>query len=161
MIQKSLDFLSTTRFYDQGFHTWYLPDKSRWEQPRANPEVLSQGQAMLNFARAVRIGRSSGKDTRKWEEFLRRASDFHGARLLASDWEPKSTNEAFFIAPLAQASTLLNETKYLQAAVRAAKVYSSRHLTMAEPYWGGRWMQAAKTKKERGRHSRVSLLCMK
>jgi hypothetical protein len=92
---------------------------------------------MLNFARAVRIGRSSGKDTHKWEGFLRRASDFHAARLLASDWEPKSTNEAFFIAPLAQAATLLTEAKYLQAAVRAAEVYSSRHLTMVEPYWGG------------------------
>jgi len=137
LIQKSLDFLSTTPFYDQGFHTWYQADQSKWEQPRGRPEILSQGQAMQNFANAIRLGRSQGRDTGKWEAFLQRASDFHSSRILASTWKPVSTNEAFFIAPLAQAHSLFGEDRYRLAAIKAAEVYASRHLSMLEPYWGG------------------------
>ena len=60
MVQKSLDFLSTTPFYENGLHTWYHPDKKRWEQPGGRPEILSQGQAMQNFANAIRVGRDDG-----------------------------------------------------------------------------------------------------
>ncbi|HUV14777.1 MAG TPA: hypothetical protein VMY18_14120 [Acidobacteriota bacterium] len=137
MIQKSLDFLSSTKFYDQGFHTWYHPDSAKWEQPRGRPEMLSQGQAMQNFANAIRLGRSQGRDSAQWEDFLCKASDFHSSRILASNWKPLSTNEAFFIAPLAQAHSLFGEDRYRLAAIKAAEVYSSRHLSMSEPYWGG------------------------
>ena len=137
MTQKSLDFLSTTRFYDQGFHTWYHPDQRVWKQPGGRPELLSQGQAMQNFANAIRLGRSRGKKIEGWEDFLRRASDFHAKRILASEWNPLSTNEAFFIAPLAQAHALFGEDRYRLAATKAAELYSSRHLSMSEPYWGG------------------------
>ena len=136
-VQKSLDFLSSSPFYEQGFHTWYQPDLGKWEQPGGRPEILSQGQAMQNFANAIRIGRSRGLDTHRWEEFLRKAADFHSTRILDREWNPVSTNEAFFIAPLAQASVLFAEDRYRGAAIRAADVYASRHLSMREPYWGG------------------------
>lgn len=137
MIQRSLDFLSATRFYDQGFCTWYHPEQAKWQQPGGRPEILSQGQAMQNFANAIRIGRTQDRKTGRWEDFLRQASDFHSSRILASDWRPVSTNEAFFIAPLAQAYSLFEEDGYLLAAIKAAEHYSSRHLSMREPYWGG------------------------
>jgi hypothetical protein len=137
MIQKSLNFLSTTPFYGQGFYTWYHADQGKWEQPRGRPEILSQGQAMQNFANAIRIGRSQGRNTSQWEDFLRKASDFHSSRILGASWKPVSTNEAFFIAPLAQAHSLLGEARYRLAAIKAAEVYASRHLSMSEPYWGG------------------------
>jgi len=136
-VQKSLDFLSTSPFYEEGFHTWYQPDAGKWEQPGGRPEILSQGQSMQNFANAIRLGRNRGRDTRRWEEFLRRAADFHSARILDSQWSPVSTNEAFFIAPLTQASVLFQDDHYRKAAIRAAEFYASRHLTMREPYWGG------------------------
>jgi len=137
MAVKSLDFLSTAEFYDQGFYTWYDYKQKRWQQGGGNPELLSQGQAMLNFANAIRAGRAKGLDVSRWEDFLRRACDFHAKRILSDGWNPLSTNEAFFIAPLCKGSELFGEETYRRAAEKAGKVYASRHLTMDEPYWGG------------------------
>ena len=136
MAQKSLDFLSSSRFYDRGFATWYDVDKKQWLQ-RGNPELLSQGQAMLNVANAIRLGRKRQADVSRWEAFLRKACDFHAARILSDDWSPLSTNEGFFIAPLCRASRLFGAQTYRRAAEKAARVYASRHLSMREPYWGG------------------------
>jgi len=136
MAQKSLDFLSTTQFGDQGFCTWYDCDAGQWMH-RDNPELLSQGQAMLNVAHAIRCGRRNKLDVTKWEQFLRRACDFHAKRILSDQWRPVSTNEAFFIAPLCRAHQLFDVERYRQAAVKAGQVYASRHLDMREPYWGG------------------------
>lgn len=136
MAQKSLDFASTTEFHDQGFCTWYSCDEKRWLH-RSNPELLSQGQAMLNVANAVRLSKSTGLDVTRWEVFLRRACDFHARRILDDAWRPVSTNEAFFIAPLCHAYRLFEVEKYRDAAVKAGRVYASRHVNMREPYWGG------------------------
>jgi hypothetical protein len=136
MAKKSLDFLSSAEFYDQGFYTWYDYSKKEWV-PRNRPELLSQGQAMLNFANAIRVGRTRGLDTSRWERFLRKACDFHAGKILADEWNPLSTNQAFFIAPLCHASSLLGNSTYRRAAEKAGEVYASRHLSMDEPYWGG------------------------
>ena len=136
MAAKSLEFLSTAEFYDEGFYTWYNYTERKWLQ-RGRPELLSQGQAMLNFANAIRAGRTIGLDVSRWEGFLRRACDFHAKRILKDDWKPLSTNQAFFIAPLCSAYKLFGTEMYRQAAVKAGNVYASRHLSMNEPYWGG------------------------
>ncbi|HPC96265.1 MAG TPA: hypothetical protein PLU87_15065 [Sedimentisphaerales bacterium] len=136
LAQKSLDFISTTEFHDQGFCTWYSCDEKRWLH-RDNPELLSQGQAMLNVANALRVGKSKGLDVTRWETFLRRACDFHARRILSEAWRPVSTNDAFFIAPLCQAWRLFQVEEYREAAAKAGRVYASRHLSMREPYWGG------------------------
>jgi hypothetical protein len=130
---KSLDFLSGAAFYEAGFRTWYDVEKGQW----SGHEILSQGQAMLTFARAIRSGRARGAATQRWEQFLRRASDFHARRILAQDWRPPSTSEAFLIAPLCQASRLFAEPQHRQAAIKAGEHYAARHLSMREPYWGG------------------------
>jgi len=136
MATKSLDFLSTAEFYDQGFYTWYDYKKKEWLK-RNRPELLSQGQAMLNFANAIRVGRARRLDVSRWEHFLRRACDFHAKKILSDDWKPLSTNQAFFIAPLCSAYQLFGTDLYRRAAEKAGDVYASRHVSMAEPYWGG------------------------
>jgi hypothetical protein len=133
MAQKTLDFLSGAEFYEGGFHTWYDCDKGEW----SHHEPLSQGQAMLNFARAIRVGRRKGMDTSLWEEFLRKACDFHSQRILAGKWRPVSTDQAFLIAPLCEAHQLFGVDAFRQAAEKAGNVYASRHVNMREPYWGG------------------------
>jgi hypothetical protein len=136
MARKSLDFLSGAEFYDKGFYTWYDYEKRQWI-PRDRPELLSQGQAMLNFANAIRVGRKRGIKVSRWERFLRKACDFHSKRILSDDWRPLSTNQAFFIAPLCKAHKLFGTDSYRRAAEKAGDVYASRHLSMDEPYWGG------------------------
>lgn len=136
MVQKSLDFVATTEFHDQGFCTWYRADEGRWVRG-GNPELLSQGQAMLNVANAVRVGRRSNLDVTRWEAFLRRAGDFHARRILSDTWHPVSTDQAFFIAPLCEAYRLFGVEEYREAALKAGEVYASRHVNMREPYWGG------------------------
>ena len=89
MVQRSLDFLSTAEFYNGGFHTWHNADDGKWHRH----EPLSQGQGMLHFARAIRVGREQGRDTSQWENFLRRAASFHAERILDDGWLPKSTDE--------------------------------------------------------------------
>jgi len=133
MARKSLDFLSGAPFYEGGFHNWYDLDTGRWH----GAELLNQGQAMLAFARAIRVGRRQNLETSRWETFLRKACDVHAARILAADWRPVSTAEAAFIPPLLIASQLFGEDEYRRAAMKAAEHYAQRHLTMREPYWGG------------------------
>ena len=135
MAQKSLDFICSSPFDQRGFSTRYNYDAHRW---LGNRNVISQGQAMNNILSALQAARNiPGYDVARWETFLRRASGFHAARLLKEDWRPRSTNEAFLIAPLARAAALFDEPRYLQAARRAADHYGRRHLSMDEPYWGG------------------------
>jgi uncharacterized protein YyaL (SSP411 family) len=93
---------------------------------------------MENMLHALRVARERPElDTSRWESFLRRAADHHASRVLDPAWRPVSTNEGFLIAPLAHASTLLRESRYLEAARKAADHYIDRHQAMAEPYWGG------------------------
>ena len=134
MVQKSLDFLTT---YEINPVTGLFPvryDGKGYSQG----DPVSCGQAMYNFAKAIETARKSGRyDTSKWESFLRKACDAASARILSSDWNPKSTAEGFYIAPLAISSKLFKNKTYRQAAEKAAQLYADRHLTMNGCYWGG------------------------
>ena len=134
MVQKSLDFLTT---YEINPATGLFPvryDGKGYSQG----DPVSCGQAMYNFAKAIETARkSSVYDTSKWESFLRKACDAASARILSSDWNPKSTAEGFYIAPLAISSKLFKNKTYREAAEKAAQLYADRHLTMNGCYWGG------------------------
>ncbi len=132
--QRSLDLLTASPFNQHGFHNRYAPDQDRWTEQ----DPVSQGQAMENFARAILAGRKlSSVDTSKWEAFLRKACDFHAARILEEGWRPKSTNEGFLVSPLCKGYQWFGKEIYRQAALKAAGHYAQRHLDMTEPYWGG------------------------
>jgi hypothetical protein len=134
-VEKGLDFITTSPITKDGFSIRYDMEKREWLD-RRNP--LSQGQAINNILDALRLARKTrGLDTSKWERFLKQACDYHAGQVLASDWKPVSTNQGFLIAPLAKASELFDNPKYLQAAVKAGEHYMQRHLSMDEPYWGG------------------------
>ena len=134
MVQNSLDFLTT---YEVNPETGLFPvrfDGKGYSQG----DPVSCGQAMYNFAKAIETARKSGRyDTSKWESFLRKACDAASARILSSDWNPKSTAEGFYIAPLAISSKLFRNKTYREAAEKAAQLYADRHLTMNGCYWGG------------------------
>ena len=105
-----------------------------WDQG----DPVSCGQAMYNFAKAIETARKSKEyDTSKWEKFLRKACDGVSDRILSKEWNPKSTAEGFYIAPLAIASDLFRDKRYKQAAEKAAGEFASRHLEMDGCYWGG------------------------
>ena len=131
--KASLDFLSSAEFYEGGFHNWYDPVKRVW----SNQEILNQGQAMLNIARAIAVARKQKTDSSKWEAFFRKAADIHAARILAADWKPVSTNEAAFVAPLLMGYEMFHVDLWRAAALKAGDHYAVRHLSMREPYWGG------------------------
>jgi hypothetical protein len=133
MACKSLDFLTTSPFGEDGFCTWYDGEKRAWRLP----DTLSQGQGMLVMGRAIRVGRAQGRNTAAWERFLHKACDVHASRILADQWRPKSTAEAFLMAPLCEAAQLFHNEQYRKAAIKAAEHFGSRHLSMREPYWGG------------------------
>lgn len=133
-VQRSLDFLTQSPMIGGGlFAVGYQTAEQRWY----GGDPVSCGQAMYNFARAIEQARGDKRyDTRKWETFLQKVCDSVSARILAADWNPRSTAEAFFIAPLAIASELFRNTTYEDAAVRAGELFASRHLANAS-YWGG------------------------
>ncbi|WP_143039343.1 glycoside hydrolase family protein [Millionella massiliensis] len=133
-VQRSLDFLTQSPMIGGGlFAVGYQTAEQRWY----GGDPVSCGQAMYNFARAIEQARGDKRyDTRKWETFLQKVCDSVSARILAADWNPRSTAEAFFIAPLAIASELFRNTTYEKAAIRAGELFASRHLANAS-YWGG------------------------
>lgn len=131
--RKTMDFLSTAKFYDGGFHTWYDCDKKEW----SHDEPLSQAQAMLSFAHAIPAAARRGVDTAKWDAFLKKACAFHAKRILAPEWSPRSTDQAFFIAPLCAGYERFGDDSMRNAAVRAGDTYGARCVSMKEPYWGG------------------------
>ena len=134
MVQRSLDYLTTFEIDEQKgiFTVGYNGEKFHGGDP------VSCGQAMYNFAKAIQHGRKNRHyDTSKWEQFLRSAADAVSNRILSEEWNPLSTAEGFYIAPLAISSKLFKEKRYLAAAKKAAALYASRHLTMNGCYWGG------------------------
>jgi hypothetical protein len=131
---RALDFLSTSPFNEQGFHVIHDYGTATW----SGQDPVSQGQAMETFARAIRTARKlDGVDPTAWESFLHRACKLHANRILAPDWSPVNTAEAFFVSPLCRAAALFGEPQFLQAALKAGETYAKRHLDMREPYWGG------------------------
>ncbi len=134
MAQRAMDHLATSPFNKNGFMLSYNPDQDKW----GSQNLVSQGQAMENFARAILAGRKiDSVDTSKWEVFLRKACDISAKRILDKGWKPGSTNEGFLVSPLCKAYKLFGEKSYRQAAIKAAEHYAGRHLNMSEPYWGG------------------------
>ena len=134
MVQKSLDFLTT---YEINPETGIFPvrfDGRGYSQG----DPVSCGQAMYNFAKAIETARKNKRfDTSKWETFLKKACDAASMRILSENWNPKSTAEGFYIAPLAISSKLFRNKTYREAAEKAAQLYADRHLAMNGCYWGG------------------------
>ena len=134
MVQKSLDFISTSPVTNDGFCTGFNTGEKNW----SNRNLVSMGQAMNNIAMAIRYGRKNKSvNTEKWEEFLRQACDVQVKRIAAPAWSPRNTAEAFLISPLLLASELFRNTEYKQVALKMADYYGKRHFNMDEPYWGG------------------------
>ena len=134
MVQKSLDFLTT---YEVNPETGIFPvrfDGKGYSQG----DPVSCGQAMYNFAKAIETARKNKRfDTSKWETFLKKACDAASIRILSENWNPRSTAEGFYIAPLAISSKLFRNKTYREAAEKAAQLYADRHLAMNGCYWGG------------------------
>jgi len=134
MVQKSLDFLSTCPIDKNGFPVTYNANSKKWN----SSDPVSMGQGMYNLAKAIEASRKNKHyDSKKWEVFLIKASDAASNRILNSSWNPRSTAEAFYVAPLVLASNLFKNETYRKAAIKAADFYALRHLNMKEPYWGG------------------------
>ena len=134
MVQRSLDFIST----------YPVDEMSGMFKLRYNGSVyhgsdhVSCGQGMYNIAKAIVAARKNKRyDSSKWEEFLRKACDGQARRILNNGWSPRSTDEAFYVAPLVIASKLFKNKQYLAAAEKAAQLYADRHLKMDGCYWGG------------------------
>ena len=135
-VQRSLDFLAGCKWRDDGlFCVRY--DCSTGEWSKGDP--VSCGQAMYNFAKAIEYARKhpGTYDTSKWEAFLKEACSRTADRILACKWNPASTADAFYIAPLAIASDLFGKPRFRKAADKAAKLFADRHLEMDGCYWGG------------------------
>ena len=135
-VQRSLDFLTGCAWRDDGlFCVRYDCVKKEWNQG----DPVSCGQAMYNFAKAIEYakGHPGTYDTSKWEAFLKEACDRTADRILACKWNPVSTAEAFYVAPLAIASKLFDKARYRKAAEKAARLFAGRHLEMDGCYWGG------------------------
>lgn len=133
MVQQSLDFLTTYPVDEESgmFKLGYNGDYH-------SSNHVSCGQAMYNFAKAIVAAKKNKKyDTERWREFLRKACDGQSRRILSDEWSPRSTDEAFYVAPLAIASKLFKNKQYLAAAEKASKLYAERHLKMNGCYWGG------------------------
>lgn len=134
-VQVSLDYLTNYPINEDGtFPVGFNVKDKKYH----GGDHVSCGQAMYNFAKAIETARKSGKyDTKKWEEFLKTICDRQSKRILSSEWNPYSTAEGFYIAPLAIASELFKNDTYKAAAVKAGEVFAQRHLTMDGCYWGG------------------------
>lgn len=133
-VQRSLDFLSTFPIDTASgmFAVGYNGTKFYGGDP------VSCGQALYNFAKAIMTAQKTKRyDSRKWESFLLNACQAQSKRILSKDWNPKSTAEAFLIAPLTIASELFEKKEFEQAAVKAAHLFAERHLNMNGCYWGG------------------------
>ena len=134
MARRSLNFLATAPMDDKGFRIDYLGETGKWSGGNA----VSMGQAMESFARAVRAGREMKLgDVKNWEVFLKKACEVQAARILAENWRPANTREAYYVSPLCLAYGLFGDEQFKKAALKAAEHYAKRHLSMEEPYWGG------------------------
>lgn len=134
-VQRSLDFLSDFPINADGtFNVIYDCTNGKY----GGGDHVSCGQAMYNFAKAIETARKSKKyNTIKWENFLKEVCSKQSKRILSNDWNPHSTAEAFYIAPLVIASELFENEEHKQAAIKAAQLFADRHLKMNGTYWGG------------------------
>lgn len=134
MVQRSMDYLSSFEINtSEGiFPVGFNGNKFHGGDP------VSCGQAMYNFAKAIETARKNKDyDYSKWEKFLKNACDAAADRILSDEWNPLSTAEGFYIAPLAISSELFKEKRYRRAAEKASQLFADRHLKMNGCYWGG------------------------
>lgn len=134
-VQKSLDFLTSYPINEDGtFSVGYDVSTKKFH----GGDHVSCGQAMYNFAKAIETARKNKKyNTEKWNIFLKTVCDKQSERILKDDWNPYSTAEGFYIAPLAIASKLFENDIYKKASTKAAELFAKRHLSMNGCYWGG------------------------
>ncbi len=134
-VQKLLDFLASSPIRHDGlFPVEYSLKQDEWR----GGDPVSCGNALLSFAKAIETARHRQQfNTTRWEHFLRQVCDRVAQRILNRNWNPVSTNEAFWVAPLVRAFQLFGNDQYRQAALKAAQNYVARHVSMDEPYWGG------------------------
>lgn len=133
-IQKSMDFLSSSPVEHDGFAVRYDVDSGNW----THKDPVSMGQAMHSFALAIENALESKKyDTQKWELFLEEAANWCAGRILNTNWVPRSTAEAFFIAPLIKCSELFDNSYFLEAGLKVATYYYDNYFLKKVPYWGG------------------------
>jgi hypothetical protein len=134
MAKRSLNFLATSPVDANGFRVKFDGSTGEW----SGGGHVSMGQAMESFARAVRTGREMKLgDVKNWEAFLKKVCEVHAARILAENWNPRNTGEAYYVSPLCLAYGLFGDEQFRKAALKAAEHYAKRHLSMEEPYWGG------------------------
>lgn len=134
-VQRSLDFLSHYPIGEDGVFNVIYDVAS---QTYSGGDHVSCGQGMYNFAKAIETARKQKRyDTKLWEQFLKEVCDKQSKRILRADWNPHSTAEGFYIAPLIISSKLFDNKMYRDAAVKAGKLFADRHLSMDGAYWGG------------------------
>lgn len=134
-IQESLDFLSSSPVDKE---TGLFPVIFNGKEFSGKGDHVSCGQAMYNFCKAIKTAEKDKKyQTQKWKEFLQKCCEGQSKRILDANWNPLSTAEAFYIAPLTLASKIFKNKKYHEAARKAAALYAERHLKMNGCYWGG------------------------
>lgn len=139
---ESLDFLVTspspTKTKDANFSIVYDYEQHKWLE-RQN--ILSQSQVLNALADAIVVAQQGDSTQRaaseRWKEFLRDKIAHVAENVLADNWRPVSTNEAFAIAPLVKSSQLLGDQRLMTAARKIADHSIERHQDMTEPYWGG------------------------
>ena len=140
--QKSLDFISdrlgpTVRPQVGIFKTNInLNDgKLRGGDP------VSCGQSLYSVLKAIRFAEKNGGarlDASKWRAFAEKVADDMAAGLLKKDWyAPRTTGEAFLIAPLVMASEIFNKPDCLAAAKRLADFFERNYFGYDRVYWGG------------------------
>jgi len=133
-IQLSMDHICSSPFDENGFNVVYDINSKEW----SSKDLISQGQAINTIVNTIVEAKNHPQlNSQIWKEFLKKSCDIFAKRILRSDWKPKNTSEAFFIAPLFKASKLFDSSDYKNAALKATKYYIKRHITMKEPYWGG------------------------
>ncbi|CAL1152647.1 unnamed protein product [Cladocopium goreaui] len=132
---RSLDVLAQAPFKANGFMLALNGSTGVWEEGvgRARMDLVSQGQAMGNFARAIAVGRSRGVNTSLWDAFHLKACEVHAARLEDDDWAPTSAQEAFLVLPLTLGASLHREPRFLEVALKAGNHFASTVKTL----WGG------------------------
>ena len=134
-IQTSLDFLST---YPVNEETGLFPVVYNGKKFLGGGDNVSCGQAMYNFSKAIMAAKKKRRyDTDLWKKFLKKCCDGQTRRILSDQWNPRSTAEAFYIAPLALSSKIFRNKEYRKAAEKAAQTFADRHLKMNGCYWGG------------------------
>lgn len=133
-VQQSLDFLAS---FPVNRENGMFPVGFNGKEFYGGDHV-SCGQALYNFAKAIETAQKNKRyNTEKWEAFLTSACDGQVKRILNPAWDPHSTAEGFYMAPLAIASVLFGKKEYRQASEKIAAIYADRHLAMDGCYWGG------------------------